>query len=168
MIRALPPRFLLWRSSLHFERASHDSEVLVAEPFLDDPLPFVGQAAERGVPLVAGCLEGEVHVLERERECELWRKLALYDSPQFGCLPRRHERAAPEGVDDRLGVESQPASKRHRRGNRLRREREPGVVHDLESCSGANRADPDCALTERVEKRSYTRAGLVGPGREDR
>ena len=61
-----------WRSS-----ARHDREILVAEPLIDGLLPFVGQAGKGGEPVVAGCLEGEAHVLERERQRELGEKSPL-------------------------------------------------------------------------------------------
>ena len=46
-----------------------------AEPLIDDRLPFVGQGAEDGEPFLVGCLEGEVHVLHRERQGELGREV---------------------------------------------------------------------------------------------
>src|SRR6266511_2122483 len=150
-------------SSLLLERARHHGEVLVAEPGIHGLLPFASQAGKGGEPVVAGRLHGQAHVLERERQRELGRELALGDPLQLGCLPRGHQRAAAEGVDHRLGVKPQPTSKRHRGGNRFRRERDPGVVHQLQSRSSPDRADPDGALAERVEQGSHARAGLLGP-----
>jgi hypothetical protein len=41
------------RSALLFERTRHDGQVLVAEPVIDDLLPFVSQAAKDGEAVVA-------------------------------------------------------------------------------------------------------------------
>ena len=59
------------RLSSRFERPLDDGEVLVSEPVLDGVLPFVGQATERSEPVVARCLECEMHVLEREMQRKL-------------------------------------------------------------------------------------------------
>ena len=69
--------------------------VLVTEPLLNDQLPFLGQAAERREPVPPGRVEGEVHVLEGERQRELGREVALQDALQLGGLPGGHEWAAP-------------------------------------------------------------------------
>ena len=99
-------------------------------------LPFVSQAGKDGEPVAAGRLEGKVHVLERERQRELGRELPVGDTVQFGCLPGGHERAAAKRVHHRLGLKAQSASKSHGRGNRLRRERQPRVVHQLQGSPG--------------------------------
>jgi hypothetical protein len=46
----LPLRFetMTHRSALLLERTGHDGQVLVAEPLIDDLLPFVSQAGKRG------------------------------------------------------------------------------------------------------------------------
>ena len=90
------------------------------------------------------------------------------DPAQLGSLPRRHERATAKRVHHRPGLKAQPASKSHGRGNRFGRERQPGVVHELQPCSGPGLANPDRALAERVEQRSDTCARLAGSRREDR
>ena len=108
-----------------------------------------------------------MHVLERERQRELGRELAFGNPLQLGSLPRRHERAAAKRVHYRLGLKAQPASQSYGRGNRFGREREPGVVHQLQPCSGPGLANPDRALAERVEQRSDTRTRLAGTRRED-
>ena len=59
------------------------------------------------------------------------------------------------------------ACERDGRGHRLRGEREPGVVHDLEPRAGPDRACPDRSLAERVEQGSHTRACILGARRED-
>ena len=89
--------------SLECER--HHGKVPVAEPLIDCLLPFVSQAGKGGEAVVAGRLQGEVHVLERERQSELGGKVVLGDPLQLGRLPSRHERAAGEGFHD-LSVSS--------------------------------------------------------------
>jgi hypothetical protein len=81
--------------------------------------------------VAVGGLEREVHVLERQRQRQLSRELPL----EIRCnLAACH-------------------------GDPLRRERDQRVVHQLQSRPGPDRADPDGALTERVEQ---------GPGRRGR
>jgi hypothetical protein len=60
-----------WRSLLLLERERHHGEVPVAEPLIDHLLPFLSQARKGGETVVAGRLQGEAHVLERERQSEL-------------------------------------------------------------------------------------------------
>ena len=60
-----------WRSIVSLERERHHGEVPVAESLIDHPLPFVSQAREGGEAVVAGSLQGEAHVFERERQSEL-------------------------------------------------------------------------------------------------
>ena len=58
-----------FRGSVRLRRLEglrHDRQVLVAESLVDDLLPFVGQASERGEVIFVGRLEREAHVLERE------------------------------------------------------------------------------------------------------
>ena len=55
--------------SLECER--HRGEILVAEPLIDCLLPFVGQARQGGEAVVAGRLQSEAYVVERERQSEL-------------------------------------------------------------------------------------------------
>src|SRR3954451_16615819 len=52
------------------------------------------KAGERRESTLVGCLEREVHVLEREGQGELRREVILENALQLGCLPRRRERAA--------------------------------------------------------------------------
>ena len=62
--------------SLECER--HHGKVPVAE-LIDYLLPFVSQARKGGEAVVAGCLQGEAYVLERERKAN-WaesRRLAM-------------------------------------------------------------------------------------------
>ena len=87
-----------WRSSLLFDRARYDSQVVLTQPLIDSLPPFVSQTGKDGEPAVSGRLRGEVHVLERELQRELGRELAVGDPVQFGCLPRRHQRAAAKCV----------------------------------------------------------------------
>jgi hypothetical protein len=95
---------------LPLERDRHHGEVPVAEALIDRLLPFVSQARKGGEAVVAGRLQGEAHVLERERQRELglrsrpWRSVAAWP------LPSRHERAAGKGVHDLLGVKPQSVS----------------------------------------------------------
>jgi hypothetical protein len=57
----------LWRSSLSLECERHHGEVPVAEPLINCLLPFVSQGRKGGEAVVAGRLQGEAYVLERER-----------------------------------------------------------------------------------------------------
>ena len=86
---------------LLLEHARHDGQVLLTESGVDDLLPFVSKAAEDGKPVLAGRLQCEAHVLERERQRELGRELSPGDPLQLGCLPRRDNRAAVERVEER-------------------------------------------------------------------
>ena len=106
--------------------------------------------------------------LRASDERELRRELALGDPLQLGLLPRRHERVAFKGVQHTAGLEPQPARECDRGDDRLSRKGEPGVRHELESSSGPDVADPDRALTKRVEERSNSRPGFLWPRREDR
>ena len=133
-------------------------------PLIDDLLPFVGQAAKGREPVVVGRLQGEAHVLERERQRELGRELAVGDPLQLGCLPRGHERAAVEGVHH-LSRSRDPADERapptaatasdsnasHVLFTTFRREPAPTAPTQI------------VRSTERVEEGSDARAGLVGP-----
>ncbi len=56
---ALPGSFLL-------EHARHYGQVLMTESGVNRLLPFVSQAGKDGKPVAGGCLQREVHVLERE------------------------------------------------------------------------------------------------------
>jgi hypothetical protein len=56
----------LRHSSFALECLGHDSQVEVAEPVINDLLPFTSQSGQRLETLAAGSLQGEVHVLERE------------------------------------------------------------------------------------------------------
>src|ERR1700733_8522208 len=80
--------------ALPFQGLGHDSEVAVAEPEIDDLLPFVGQAGQRPEALSAGRLQGEVHVLEREGQRELCGKVTVRNAVELGCLPGGHERSS--------------------------------------------------------------------------
>src|ERR1700746_1405992 len=80
------PRSRSGRSSLLLEHAGYDGQVLFAEPLINGLLPFLSQAGKDGEPVVADRLEGEVHVLERERQRELGRELALGDPLQLCSL----------------------------------------------------------------------------------
>src|SRR6266568_1253315 len=135
-----------WRSPLLLQQAGHDGQVLLAEPLVNSPLPFAGQDGQDGEPAAARRLQREVHVLDRQRQRELGRELAVGDPLQLGSLPRRHQRAAAQRVRHRPGLKAQPVSESNRRGNRFGRERQPGVVHQLQPRSGPGRADPDRAL----------------------
>src|SRR5208282_1101796 len=73
------------RPSLLFEHAGHDGQVLLAQTLVNGLLPFLSQAGKDGEPVAAGRLEGEVHVLERERQRELGRELAVGDPSQPSC-----------------------------------------------------------------------------------
>jgi hypothetical protein len=77
------------RSLLPFDNARDNGQVLSAEPLVNSLLPFVSQARQDVEPVVTVGLEGEAHVLERERQRELGRVLAVGDPAQLGCLPRR-------------------------------------------------------------------------------
>ena len=48
------------------EHLRHDRKVALAEPAIDDCLPFVGQGGKSLEPLAAGILQNEMHVLQRE------------------------------------------------------------------------------------------------------
>ena len=61
--------------SLECER--HHGKVPVAEPLIDYLLPFVSQARKGGEAVLAGRLQGEAYVLERERQSELGGKSSL-------------------------------------------------------------------------------------------
>src|SRR4029077_13194633 len=96
------------RTSLELQGLPHDGRALVAEPGRGGALPLVGQRPERGKRVVAGGVEREPHVLEREPQRELWGEVALDDALELGRLPRRNERSRLERVHHRLGVETQP------------------------------------------------------------
>jgi hypothetical protein len=87
---------------LLLEHACCHGEVLVAEPLIHRLLPFVGQAREGDEPVIVGRLEGQAHVLERQRQRKLGRELALGDPLQLGRLPGGHQWAAAQGLDRRL------------------------------------------------------------------
>ena len=155
-----------WLSSLLFQRARYDGQVLLAEPLINGLLPFVSQAGENGEPVVTGRLQREVHVLECERERELGRELADGDPLQLGCLPAGHERAAAKRVHQRLSLKTQPASKSHGRGDRFRRERQPGVVHQLQHASRPRPRRPrTCAGPARRTAESHANAPRQVPTR---
>jgi hypothetical protein len=78
---------------------------------IDDLLSFIGQAGKDSQPVAVGGLEGKTHILERQRQRELGRELALGDPLQLGCLPRGHQRASAKSVHHRLGLEPKPTSK---------------------------------------------------------
>jgi hypothetical protein len=48
------------------ECPGYDGEIAVAEPVIDDLFPLVSQRGKRPEAVVAGRLEREVYVLERE------------------------------------------------------------------------------------------------------
>ena len=75
-------------SSLLFDRARDDGQILLAKPLVHGLLLFVGQASEDGEPAVTGRLQSQVDVLERERQRELGGELAAGDPLQLGRLPR--------------------------------------------------------------------------------
>ena len=77
----------LWRCSLSLECERHHGKVPVAEPLIDCLLPFVSQARKGGEAVLAGRLQGEAYVLERERQSELGGKVVLGDALQLGRLP---------------------------------------------------------------------------------
>ena len=64
-------------SALPLQRQRHHGEVPVAEPLIDRLLQFVSRAFKGGEAVVAGGLQGEAHVLERERQSELGGEVAL-------------------------------------------------------------------------------------------
>src|SRR3984957_18153160 len=151
------------RSVLFLECTGDDGEVLVAEPPVDHFLPFVRQQGKRPETILAGRLQGEVHVLERQRQSELNRIIALGDSKQLGRLPGRHKGAAIQSVDDNLGFESQPTGQRDRSVDRLRCQREPGVSCELQSRPRSHWAHPYSSLAQRIKKGAESRTGHVWP-----
>ena len=88
----------LWRSSLSLECERHHGKVLVAEPLIDYLLPFVSQARKGGEAVVAGRLQGEAYVLERERQSELGGEVVLGDALQLGRLPSPTRAGCPRGL----------------------------------------------------------------------
>lgn len=98
--------------SLECER--HHGEVPVAEPLIDYLMPSSAKHAKGGEAVLAGRLQGEAYVRERERQSELGGKVVLGDALQLGRLPSRHERAAHEGFHDLLGAKPQPTSQSYR------------------------------------------------------
>src|SRR5712691_13452760 len=120
------------RSLLLLKRARDDGQVLVTKSLVDNPLPFIGQAVKHREPLVTERLLREVHVLESERQRELSRELTPGDPLQLGRLPCGYQRAVANGLRDGADVKAQPLGKRHRGGDCLIREGEPGVVHQLQ------------------------------------
>ena len=125
--------------------------------------------ASAGEPVLVGRLEGEVHVLERERQRELRREVAL-ERCAAAWLPATETRAG------RRRARRRPSRSRGPTGARAPPTRPPLRPRTRATC--CSRASVVCrsrpAPTQMVRwpsasKRGVTRApGLVGPRREDR
>jgi hypothetical protein len=83
---------------LSLECEHHDGKVPVAEPLIDYLLPFVSQARKGGEAVLAGRLQGEAYVLERERQSELGGKVVLGDALQLGPPAKPTRAGCPRGL----------------------------------------------------------------------
>jgi hypothetical protein len=133
------------------------------QPLVDGLPPFVGQRGKHAEPVVAGRLQGQACVLERQRQRELGREVAPGDPLQLGCLPRRHQRTAIQGIHSRsdstpparstircasasAGTEASSAAKATEHTARLY-----GHVHSLREVDAATAAAAAAPGVARVE-----------------
>jgi hypothetical protein len=65
---------------------------------IDYLLPFVSQARKGGEAVLAGRLQGEAYVLERERQSELGGKVVLGDALQLGPPAKPTRAGCPRGL----------------------------------------------------------------------
>jgi hypothetical protein len=98
--------------SLECER--HHGEVPVAEPLIDCLLPFVSQAGKGGEAVVAGCLQGEAYVLERERQSELGGKVSLAMRCSLAACQADTSGLPARASMTFFGVKPQPTSQSYR------------------------------------------------------
>jgi hypothetical protein len=65
---------------------------------IDYLLPFVSQARKGGEAVLAGRLQGELYVLEREGQSELGGKVVLGDALQLGPPAKPTRAGCPRGL----------------------------------------------------------------------